>query len=165
MPQQGASNEYPQCMFCGEKKEKCYMDTPSNIPLSCRGQITLSKTDEICPLASPNQISLISMHVPSLVKIPWHLLKLLVGKENMSLADNTVKIWRNWPISNPKPDLHKINAHTKFGENPFPFPQVIIRKRNRDGWTYNWQTDRHTGVQRETIIPTPRLLCGGYKNP
>ena len=39
-------------------------------PLSCRGQGALSNIDEICPLAIPNQISLISMHVPSLVKIP-----------------------------------------------------------------------------------------------
>ena len=46
-----------------------------NTPLlSCCGQITLSNIDKICPLAIPNQISLISMHVPSLVKIPWHLL-------------------------------------------------------------------------------------------
>ena len=33
----------------------------------------------------------------------------------VSRADNSVKNWRNLPISNPKPDLHNINAHTKFG--------------------------------------------------
>ena len=44
-------------------------------------------------------------------------------------ADNSVKIWRNLPISNPEPDLPNINAHTKFGENPLMFSQVIIRKR------------------------------------
>ena len=43
-----------------------------------------------------------------------------------SLVDNSLKIWRNLPISNPKPDLHNINAHTKFGENPLMFTQVII---------------------------------------
>ena len=43
-------------------------------------------------------------------------------------ADNSVKIWRNLPISNPKPDLHNINIHTKFGENPLMFTQVITRK-------------------------------------
>ena len=47
--------------------------------------------------------------------------------ENMSRADNSVKIWWNLP----KPDLHNINAHTKFGENPLTFTQVIIRK-----WKY-----------------------------
>ena len=40
-----------------------------NIKLSpsllCRRQITLSNTDEICSLAIPNQISLISMHIQS----------------------------------------------------------------------------------------------------
>ena len=46
-------------------------------------QITLSKIDEICPLTSPNQISTISMHTPSLVKIYWCLLKLSSGNENM----------------------------------------------------------------------------------
>ena len=39
-------------------------------PLSCHKQITLSNTAEICPLAIPNQNSLISMHVPILVKLP-----------------------------------------------------------------------------------------------
>ena len=84
----------------------------------------------ICPLAIPNQISLMSMHIASLVKIPCYLLKLSPGNENMgvSRADNYVKILRNLLISNPKPDVHNINAHTKFGENPLMFTQVIIRK-------------------------------------
>ena len=100
-------------------------------PLSCHRQITLSNIDEICPLAIPNKIFFISMHVPSLVNIPRLFLKLSSGNENMvvSRADNSVKIWRNLPISNPNPDLHKINAHTKFDVNPLTFTQVIIRKR------------------------------------
>ena len=57
----------------------------------------------------------------------------------MSRADNSVKIWRNLPISNPKSDLHNINAHTKFGENPLMFTQVIIRKQ---------KTDRRMDVRR-----------------
>ena len=67
----------------------------------------------------------------------------------VSTADNSVKNWRNLPISNPKPDLHNINAHTKFGENPLMFTQVIIRKRKMylraytdsespDIWLYYW---------------------------
>ena len=39
------------------------------------------KFDEICPLAVPNQISTISMHIPNLVKIHWCLLKLSSGNE------------------------------------------------------------------------------------
>ena len=37
----------------------------------------------------------------------------------MSWAYNSVTNWWNLPMSNPKPDLHNINAHIKFGENPF----------------------------------------------
>ena len=47
----------------------------------------------------------------------------------VSRADNSFKNWRNLPISNPKPDLHNINAHTKFGESPLMFTQVIIQNR------------------------------------
>ena len=46
----------------------------------------------------------------------------------VSQADNSIKNWRNLPISNPKQDLHNINAHNKFGENPLLFTQVIVRK-------------------------------------
>ena len=105
------------------------------------------------------------MHIASLVKNPCYLLKLLSGNENIRVprADNSVKIWRNLPISNPKPDLHNINAHTKFGENPLMFTQVIVRKRKTDGRTYDWRTDRHTDVQRETIIPH-HYCVAGYNN-
>ena len=73
----------------------------------------------------------------NLVKIYWHLLKSSFGNENMgvSRADNSVKNLRNLPISNPKPDLHNINAHTKFSENQLKLTQVIVRKRNTDGRT------------------------------
>ena len=67
-----------------------------------------------------------SMHIASLVKIPCYLLKLSSGNENMgvSRADNSVKIWQNLPISNPKPDRLNVNAYSKFGENPLLFTQV-----------------------------------------
>ena len=55
----------------------------------------------------------------------------------MSRADNSVKIRQNLHISNPKPDLHNINAHTKFGENPLMFTQVIILK-----WKYGHVSGR-----------------------
>ena len=55
-------------------------------PLSRRGQITQSNIDELCPLAIPNKIFFISMHVPSLVKIPWDLLKYSSGNENMGVS-------------------------------------------------------------------------------
>ena len=48
---------------------------------------------------------------------------------DVSRADISVKNWWNLPISNPKQDLHNINARTKFGENPLLVTQVIVRKR------------------------------------
>ena len=80
----------------------------------------------------------------------------------MSRADNSVKIWQNLPISNLKPDLHNINAHNKFNENPLMFTQVIIWKQKTDRRKYNRQTDRHMNVQRETIIPR-QYRVAGYK--
>ena len=49
----------------------------------------------------------------------------------MSRADNSVKICQNLPISNPKPEVDNINAHTKFGENRLVFTHIIIQK-----WKY-----------------------------
>ena len=74
----------------------------------------------------------------------------------VSRADNSVKNWQNLPISNPKPDLHNVNAHTKFGENPLMFIQVIIRKRKMDR-----QTDGLTDDKRETIIPHHYCVAAG----
>ena len=64
-----------------------------------------------------NQIWIISMHIASLVKRPCYLLKLLSRNENMGMsrADNSVKIRRNLPISNSKPDLLNVNTYSKFG--------------------------------------------------
>ena len=47
----------------------------------------------------------------------------------VSLADSSINILRNLPISNPKPDLLNVNAYSKFDENPLLFTQVIIQKR------------------------------------
>ena len=60
------------------------------------------------------------MHIPSLVKIHWNLLKLLSGNENMDewQAKNLCQKLKNLPISDPKPYLHNISAHTKYGQNP-----------------------------------------------
>ena len=43
--------------------------------------------------------------------------------------DNSVKIWWNLAISNPKPDLLNVNAYSKFGENPLLFTHVIVQKQ------------------------------------
>ena len=78
----------------------------------------------------------------------------------MSRANNFVKIWGNLPISNPKPDLHNINAHTKLGENPLMFTQVTTRKQSMDGRMDVQLRDWHTDVQHETIIPCQYHVAG-----
>ena len=40
------------------------------------------------------------------------------------LGHSMIKNWWNLPISNPQPDLHNINAHTKFDENPLIFTEL-----------------------------------------
>ena len=67
--------------------------------------------------------------------------------------DNSVKIWWNLPISNPKPDLHNINAHTKFGEKPLMFTQVIIRKGKTDGCTCVRLMDGWTDTRTSNVKP------------
>ena len=64
-----------------------------------------------------NQILIISMHIASLVKRPCYLLKLSSINENMgvSRAGKSVKIRRNSPISNSKPDRFNVNTYSKFG--------------------------------------------------
>ena len=59
---------------------------------TCLGQITPSEFDDICPLAIPNQISTMSMHIPSLVKIHWCSLKLSSGNEIQT--DRRTYDWR-----------------------------------------------------------------------
>ena len=61
------------------------------------------KFDKICPLAIPNLISLLSIHITSLVKIPCYLLKLSSGNENMGVspADNTIKFDKICPLAIP----------------------------------------------------------------
>ena len=47
----------------------------------------------------------------------------------MLWADNFVTNRRNEPITNSEPDIYTINAHIKFGENPYVFNQFIVLKR------------------------------------
>ena len=52
----------------------------------------------------------------------------------------TIKIGQNLAISNPEPDLHNINAHIKFGENPLRFTDFIVQKQKYEhAWTLSKQ--------------------------
>ena len=100
------------------------------------------------------------MHVLSLVKIPWHLHKLLSGNKNMvmSWADNSVKIRRNLAISNPKPNLtiyqvwwKSIDVYTSY------------HLETKYGWTYHWWTDGLTHWRPTWNHNTPPPSCGGVE--
>ena len=43
-------------------------------------------------------------------------------------TDPSINNLQNLLISNPKPDLHNYSVHTKFGEHPFIFTEVTVRK-------------------------------------
>ena len=74
------------------------------------------------------------------------------------------------PISNPKPDFHNINAHTKFGENTLTFTQIIVRKR-KYGRAYDRRADgRPTDKRKGTLTTSVKTIIprhyrvAGYKN-
>ena len=69
------------------------------------------------------------MYVPSLIKIPSHLLKLLSGNENM--GESWVDIY-SLAISNQISTLSMHIQCTKFGENPLIFTHHPEMKY---GWT------------------------------
>ena len=90
--QSGRSTTEPLCLYeIWWKSTEIYSSycPESKIRMCCR-LINLSKIDEILPLVISKQMSTTSMHTPSLVKIHWHLIKLLSRNENtdMSRADN-----------------------------------------------------------------------------
>ena len=78
----------------------------------------------------------------------------------VSRADNSLKIWGNLPISNPKPDLSTLSMH---------IPSLVKihwcllklssgNEKRMDGR----RKDRHMDVQRDTIIPH-HYCVAGYK--
>ena len=73
----------------------------------------MSRVDEICPLAFQKQ-TIISMHITSLVKIHWYLLKLSPGNENPDVprADYCHEM-TNFPISNSK-QISTISMNISF---------------------------------------------------
>ena len=92
-----------------------------------------------------------------------HLLKLLFSNENtdVSRADNSIKNWWNLPISNPKPDLHNINAHTKFGKKSIDIYWSYHLETKIQ--MYDRQMEVHTDNQCESIIAR-HYHAAGYKN-
>ena len=70
----------------------------------------------------------------------------------VSQADNSVKIWWNLLISNPNPDLHNINAHTKFGENHWCLLKLSSGNENM-GMS---RADNSIKIWRNLLISNPK---------
>ena len=87
-----------------------------------RGQITLSKVDEFCPINNPDSDLHNFNAYTEFGENPLTFTQVIVRKRKYGRTE------RNLPISNPKADLHNINSHTKFGENPLIFSKVIVQK-------------------------------------
>ena len=88
---------------------------------ACLEQITPSKFDEICPLVISNQISTISIHIPSLVKIHWCILKLSFGNEIQTYG------WSDTGTSNVKPMKHRhycVVGYKKFDICNCIYPKI-----------------------------------------
>ena len=68
----------------------------------------------------------------------------------------TVKNWRNLPVSTSKPDLHNINAHKKFGENPLTFTCYYQEIKI-------WTDISQMNNQCDTIIPCHYPVVGYNK--
>ena len=101
-----------------------------------------------------------------LTTILQYLLKLSSGNKNTGMfrVDNSVKNWRNLPISNPKPDLYNINVHIKFVEIHWNFLKLSSGNENMDDRIYDRRMDGCTDVQHEIIIPCHYCVAGYKKN-
>ena len=133
------------------------------------------------PISNPKP-DLLNINVLSLVKIPWHLLKISSGNENMgvSWADNSIKIWWNCPLAIPN-QISTISMHIPSLVKIHWFTQVIIQKQNTDrqmdvrltdGWM-DGQIDTQMsnvkpkfpttivwrGKKSETIIPSHNCMA------
>ena len=140
-------------------------NTPS---LSCRGRITVKNgrnlriSDPKLDLLNTNACAKFGLNTLTFTEV-------IARKQKywLSLAEYSVKIWRNCPLTIPDQNstisMH-IPSLVKIYWCLLIIWQIIIRKRNTDRRTYDWRTYRQTDVQRETIIPRHYRIAG-YKNP
>ena len=73
------------------------------------------------------QVHIIDINVPAEIN-EYPLLRFQDIKDTKTWNNKTVptlsrrrQIWWNLAISNPKPEVHNINAHTKFGDDQLIF--------------------------------------------
>ena len=132
---------------------------------TCRGQVTLSKIDEICPSTIQNQTFIISMYTPNLVKFHWRLLKLSSGYETSDItrSDNckngeTCQLTISNQISTISINTHQvcwksIDIYSSY------HPKTTLRT---DGRATEGRPDGRTDTRTATWYHnTPPLSCNG----
>ena len=90
-------------------------------PLTYHGEITVSKIDEMYPIAISNQISTVNAQI-------WF-------GEIYSLSycpDMKMGNYQNLPIGNPEPDLNSINAQTKLVKIHWHLLKLSFENKNMD---------------------------------
>ena len=130
---------------------------------------SLPKIDEICPSLIPNQISTISMHISSLVKIQWYLLKFCLemkiqkcdGHITLSKIDEICRL----AIPNQSPQYqHTLTASlVKIHWHLLKLSSENEKSKWLDGCMTDGWTDRHMDNRSDTIIPCNYPMAG-YKN-
>ena len=123
---------------------------------ACLKQVTPSKIDEICPLAIPNLIFTISMHILSLAKIHWYSLKLSLRSEKTGMQITPSKIDKVCPLAIPN-QISTISMHNGSLAKIHWYLHVLKLSSGNKTWT-----DEHTDDQHETLIPR-HYHVAGYK--
>ena len=105
----------------------------NNPPPSLGGYITLAKTEGICPLAFQSR----SLQYQCTYQVWWKSIDIYLSSHPEMKTQMWHKNWQSLLISNPKPDLHNINAHLM--KIHWYFLKLLSRKKNTEGWMTDGQ--------------------------
>ena len=98
------------------------------LPLSCRGQLTLSSMSQNYEILRISNLKPDLHNYNARIKFgenPLRFTQVIVLKQKYGyvVGRSLCKNWGN--LSIPKADLYNINAHTKFPENPLIFMELL----------------------------------------
>ena len=138
----------------------------SKIWMYC-GQITQSKIENL-PISNlkADLHNINAMHIPSLMKNHWYILKLSSRNENMDMlrTDNCQKLTKFAHQQSQTRSSQYQCTHQVWWKSTDIYSSYHLEMKiqtdlyQMDGWT-----DRHTDSQRDTIIPR-HYHEAGYKN-
>ena len=84
----------------------------------------------------------------------------------VSWADNSIQIWRNLPISNPKPDLHNINAIPNLVKIHWCLLKLSSGNEIRTDehiWNHGAQTKKNCNGGTTLEWSVEKNYCGGFQ--